>query len=1658
MCEDTSGGLVFFASDFPAVLHFNRERRYLMKKRILSLLLTFLLAVSLFPFSAFAFGEGVLGGIPVTADPGSSSTGWTEKDGMLQTLNQGKSYTTSTLTLTFTEDACISFQYKASTEESYDKLTIALNGSTKATASGDSGWKGMTIEAAAGDKLTFSYKKDGSGNGNDDTCYLKSFSLKESVLITFHANNGTEETAVQKVYGKAALKPNAFTKDHGLFAGWALTADGAKAYDDGETIEKPESNLDLYALWTHAWELTFTDSQTRLVKDNQPGGEAPVPVKTGYSFGGWFKGETPYDPAAPVTEDAVYTAKWTANTYSIVFDGNGGEGEAPAPLSAVYDQDVVLPQNPFIKSGYKCLGWSTEKNAETAQYALGQTVQNLASNQGDIVTLYAVWAGSTVKVTVDLNYETENRLTTRDCVVGYNYNYVEIDGKATYQRLSDPVREGWLFQGWFDAPTGGNEITTSYKFASVDPVTLYAHWAEAVTITFDAGEGSCYTKTKTIEKGGTLGYLPSASLSGQAFEGWFTAQEGGEKIAKDTIFTESCTLYARYRSYQVTITFKPNGGTGAMDPFSIPVGETQNLPLNTFTREGYVFTKWSTTSSGSYGTSYTDGAPYFAEDEDYWGDPVTSDSSVTLYAQWQERSFEAVFRAIEKTLPENNIVRTAGALNLLSEIDTGYTIAYVSGDASHIANDGTVLALPESGVLEVTLTATVTDTLLGGSQSRTYTLTLYSQEAIDTEAALKEAAQALIASNYQPKFGEDTSLIAMAEKRLREKGYEGLTVTVVTPASDYSNYSGIESDGTIRYYYNPSMTGSSGYVRVQLAVHKDGVTALPDSTAYVVIPWDLDKALAVLKEKADNVTLPTEVTAEDTLYLPQHPYKEGVTGETASGYSDYYTWATVRWSSSVEDSILIGSAPSYPYYSPYAVTILEKAADTEVTLTAVFSCNNVNVSFSRVYTVTVKGNGTDPAEALRQELQAKLDAAMADPGVRDFVTREKADLANVTGDLSFPGTRDIGIDGSKQPITLTASDADLAVTGSNNNTRVQIYRPLPEEGPKDVDITITVTDKATGVTASATVTVTVQPLSEEDLSRELALMEQVKAHYFDGIKGDNTDPNAITENLHAFQEVYGRDGQLIWVYSYSNKTGTGIIPVDMDGWYESESWRVFRSSNPSVIHHENLLVERQKEHTTVTITSWLSSETYAKYAERYPNDSRFAALYKQPVSATVKVLGTDPTPGIEEPEEKTISVTFKLKDNGSTWLSRSLTGLEEGTTAMEAAKKALAGSGYSLVGGSYISGVRRPNGSVLSEKDRGENSGWMYSVNGSTPGVYMNAYVLKDGDALVLFYTDDYTGGAGTTEEEGEGTDTEGIDIYKLTGDYLESLGEEALGKYGAEWEIIGLARSGRTVPESYYAAVEAYVQGHILEGEKLDKNRVTENARVILALTALRKNPADVGGHNLLTPLGDADFVQKQGLNGIVYALLALDAGNYDIPAAPEGKEALTRETLLSLLLERQLEDGGWAFSGTQADADMTAMVLQALSPYKEEEAVKAAVEKALACLSNLQQETGVFASNGQNNCESTAQVIIALTALGIDPQTDSRFVKGGGSAYEALCRFYVEGGGFAHTLGAERNELATEQGYLALTAYHRFLAQKEAEKQNAQAPASLWDMTDVK
>ena len=284
--------------------------------------------------------------------------------------------------------------------------------------------------------------------------------------------------------------------------------------------------------------------------------------------------------------------------------------------------------------------------------------------------------------------------------------------------------------------------------------------------------------------------------------------------------------------------------------------------------------------------------------------------------------------------------------------------------------------------------------------------------------------------------------------------------------------------------------------------------------------------------------------------------------------------------------------------------------------------------------------------------------------------------------------------------------------------------------------------------------------------------------------------------------------------------------------------------------------------------------------------------------------------------------------------------------------------------------------------------------------------------------------------------------IYKTTGDFIQGLGTPTVNSIGGEWMTIGLARSGRPVPAGYYDNVVKFVRENADKNERLDRNKVTENARVILALTAIGKDVTNVDGHNLLKGLDSMSYIKTQGINGPIFTLIALDSHNY--PTSGD----VTREKLIETILGAALEDGGWTLSGTKADPDMTAMAIQALAPYyKTNETVKAAVDKALDVLSGLQQGDGGFGSWGTVNSESCAQVIVALTALGLDPTCDSRFVKNGKTPLDALAGFFVDGGGFKHVADKGRDGMATEQGYYALASYYRFL--------NGQT--SLYDMSDV-
>ena len=723
-------------------------------------------------------------------------------------------------------------------------------------------------------------------------------------------------------------------------------------------------------------------------------------------------------------------------------------------------------------------------------------------------------------------------------------------------------------------------------------------------------------------------------------------------------------------------------------------------------------------------------------------------SSPVRIATAEERLLKADASAL--TLDTSDIrAATTIALPATGAVN-GSAITWASSDSSIIDPATGVVTLPGSGIRTVTLTATLTRG--EATAYRSFDIRVWSQAELDKEAA-KSELQKLVERldgtvTLTPEYGRDTNVNTM----LRAKLDDSSIAVSVSKVEEVYGGAGIAADGTITYFYadpNTAPLQRSGSYRVTFALSKAGATETLQVP--VVIGWDVQRVRdAISAEITSRLTTEGLCAAGDDPNLLTQDL-------TLPKVIDGKRWALISWTSSDSTAISVSDKNQQTpdtLFDPYVGVVKTPAQDKTVTLTATVTfqltdAQEQTVTVSKVFTVTVKGQQTN----VREQLLAKLDAGFASyGGLRDAVTglpltqRDGKYLA--ANDIHFPTTHDFGVDGKYTPVTITSSDADTIVPPDvNNAARAEVYRPLPGEAAKDVTVTVTITDSDSGVSASRSFLIAVQPLTQQEIDAELALMAAVKAHYFDGIRNANTDAKNILTDLHPFQEAYlDADGRLVWVYDHADLTGGGIVPVAMDGWTESEQWRLFRSTDPDVISHENLLVTRAAGDKTVTVSSELSSETLGKYAARYPDNKDFQALSCQPVSVELTVPGTEPVtptpvdPTPVEPDHKALSVTFQLHTDTEMWIAPSVIGdLPEGTTAMDVFRQVLTANGYSYEAkGSYVQAVIKPDGTKVAEFSKGPNSGWVFRVNGEFPDVAMQDCRLSDGDVIEVFFTADY--------------------------------------------------------------------------------------------------------------------------------------------------------------------------------------------------------------------------------------------------------------------------------------------------------------------------------
>lgn len=472
------------------------------------------------------------------------------------------------------------------------------------------------------------------------------------------------------------------------------------------------------------------------------------------------------------------------------------------------------------------------------------------------------------------------------------------------------------------------------------------------------------------------------------------------------------------------------------------------------------------------------------------------------------------------------------------------------------------------------------------------------QAAVDKVKEIFDKEPGAIRTSYK----NASNINALIEAKLKTGDYAAVDkadqVTVSVVSSDDTDW--ISTDGIIHYSTADTLNAyglNSKTISVVLKFSLNDATA-ETAECRVVIGWDQKHFASKMKSEADQLTW-DRIKGENT---SQTEVTSNLTLPQCMGTSLRTVWSTISWTSSNPDVISI-QKPSIDS-SIYAATgvINQPVEDTEVTLTATFTANEsvMNEQVEKIsdintisvpFTVTVKGTGKPaPTEA---ELKAILNQYYKITDLVYYGTTTVIDPEACTGDIQLPRYTRIEDENGENVF----NNKEITVTSDNDAVKINGYKANVDVfQPQDTTVNLTVSFTREGVTVSRVFPITIKKLTQEDLDKEVEMMDYAKAHYFDGIKGNNVSADKITENLHPFQEMYfDADGNAVWVYNISDVTDAGICA---DGYFddpwemEGAGYNKFRSSNNAVIQHENLVVIRPETPTEITITSWLSSERY----------------------------------------------------------------------------------------------------------------------------------------------------------------------------------------------------------------------------------------------------------------------------------------------------------------------------------------------------------------------------------------------------------------------------------------------------------------------------------
>lgn len=673
---------------------------------------------------------------------------------------------------------------------------------------------------------------------------------------------------------------------------------------------------------------------------------------------------------------------------------------------------------------------------------------------------------------------------------------------------------------------------------------------------------------------------------------------------------------------------------------------------------------------------------------------------------------------------------------------------YAADDAKAPAADWTLL--PDMSGAEATVSASAAGKYLKAvATSGSSMVELVSANPVIAAGSLEAAVQKLNDSNkqisvdYSAKGGNVNDAL---KAQLADLGFTDVDVKVsedgvLFKAEDAKATVGIsdaqdKTNGDVTFFYiDPN--DYTGYnidglrsADVVFELSRDGKTEPYQPNKSVQVAWDEAKLQDLLDSAAESLQIGYAAgeSADGVTQNVTLPYKAG----SAKKFS-------VEWTSSDTERLFVSGYS----WEDKTGKVSRASSDRDVTLTAkvTVTSGDIKLAGSHDFVVTVKGD-PEKVNADKKALQEKVDAAFTYDNIKYSGTDVVANKDGLTADLQMPRTSTLNIDGKYYEVKYSASTDDITFNGYKGT----VYQPLPGAKAANTKITLTVTDKSNSeVTASKTLDLAIAPQDQGELDAELSLMEKAKAGYADAIL-NGQHSNAVSADMHAFQKAYlDADGNLAWSYNKAttDSTSPGIVPVDLPGYdaMSGQDWRLFKSSNSSIVSAENLKVTQPQYNTKVVVSSRLTSEKFARYAERYPDNATYAKLANQDVSATLTVVGTS---GLNDPEVTATCTVIGVDAKGKqqTWAAATQYTLKNGSTAADLSEELFKQAGlkadYDPNGswGWVLNSIASPfdAGRTLAY-DSATGAYWQLFINGVVASVGAGSYSLEAGDSVVWCYS-----------------------------------------------------------------------------------------------------------------------------------------------------------------------------------------------------------------------------------------------------------------------------------------------------------------------------------